>query len=409
MLFTAALLSSAALYANAHLCVWEPPQRGGAIMPETPGYHPCYLKDGPCGEMPSGEPAANLIGGSEFVIKFQQNLNHFYDKNPGSLVADFAVGPDPSEEDFSPLGQPIPDYNAMNMITQTNFTVSVTVPNVDCPHCVVRMRYISNNPKEDDRGTVFHQCSDVSVAKQDSVAAVDTHENAKLTRQFATDGGSCPPGQSYSCSGHFGACVCVEHSASASSVVEAATRDHSCCSADQFTMDGYETSSYRQPTQKKYFFDTSKQMFRIDTNSGSGVDVKDGYFQMFNNFTSGIEYYYNVNANTCDLYHCDLWDQWCYGAENQQTYAVSIKMGSETADVWRMEGTDFTWTNQRKECIPVGMNRATTGETTVFYNYEATAPAQTDFELPEACIQEERLMSDVKSLPRSPRTSIHHV
>jgi hypothetical protein len=373
-------------------------------MPETPGDHPCYLKDGPCGAVPSGEPMANLVGGSEFTIKFQQNLNHFYHENPGSLVADFAVGPDPEEGDFSPLGQPIPDYNAMNMITQTNFTVSVTVPNVDCPHCVLRMRYLSNNPKEDDRGTTFYQCADVSVAKQDNVAPVEAPEKAKLTRHV--EAGNCPAGQSYTCSGHFGACVCVDTVATAEAQ---RNNDHSCCSAEQFTMQGFETGSYRNPTQKKYFFDTSKQMFRIDTDSGSGVDVKDGYFQMFNNFTSGIEYYYNVHAGTCDLYHCDLWDNWCYGSANQQTHYDEIKMGSETADVWGMDGTDFTWTNQRKQCIPVGMNRGSTGETTVFFNYEASAPADSDFELPVACLEKARQLHDVKSLPRSPRTSIHHL
>lgn len=343
----------------------------------TPGEHPCYLKVGPCGEVASGEPMASLDGGSEFTIKFQQNLNHFYDKNPGSLVADFAVGPDPAEDDFTPLGQPIPDYNAMNMITQTNFTVSVTVPNVDCPHCVMRMRYISNNPKEDDRGTVFYQCADISVTKQADVMPVDAPENAKLTRQPA---------------------------------VSSQAHDFSCCAADQFTMEGYETPSYRAPTQKKYFFDSAKQMFRIDTYSGDGVDVKDGNFQMFNNFTSGIEYYYNMNAGTCALYHCDLWDQWCYGSENKQQHATTIKMGSEVADVWQMDGADFSWTNQRKGCIPVGLNRASTGETTLYYNYEAKAPADSDFDLPEACLEQERLMmGDAKSLPRSPRTSLHHL
>lgn len=389
MLLTAALLSSAALYANAHLCVWEPPQRGGAIMPETPGYSPCYLKDGPCGEVASGEPLANLVGGSEFTIKFQQNLNHFTKENPGSLVADFAIGSDPVESDFSPLGLPIADYNAMNMITMTNFTVSVTVPNVDCPHCVLRMRYLSNNPKEDDRGTTFYQCSDVSVTKQqDNVFIPESLETAKLIRQYDNAVTSAV-------SDHFN---------------HQDNQDHSCCSADGFTMEGYETSSpYRNPTSKKYFFDSKKQMFRIDTNSGTGTDVKDGYFQMFNNFTSGIEYYHNVHANTCDMYHCDLWDQWCYGSVNSQQHATTIKMGSETADVWQMHGNDFSFTNQRKDCIPLGMNRATTGETTVYFNYEARAPVASDFDLPEACLKKARLMQDVTSLPHSPRTSPHHV
>ncbi len=56
----------------------------------------------------------NLVGGQEFLIEFQQNLNHFYKENPGSLVADFATVADPKESDFTPLGSPIADYNAVS-------------------------------------------------------------------------------------------------------------------------------------------------------------------------------------------------------------------------------------------------------------------------------------------------------
>ena len=39
----------------------------------------------------------------------------------------------------------------MNMITQTNFSITGVVPNVACsPTCVLRVRYVSNNPLEDD-------------------------------------------------------------------------------------------------------------------------------------------------------------------------------------------------------------------------------------------------------------------
>ena len=33
--------------------------------------------------------------------------------NPGNFVADYAEVADPAEEDFKPLGTPIPDYNAV--------------------------------------------------------------------------------------------------------------------------------------------------------------------------------------------------------------------------------------------------------------------------------------------------------
>ena len=75
----------------------------------------CYLKEGPCGGVPSASPITKLTGGQEFSIAFQQNLNHFYIENPGRLVADFAEKADPAEEDFTALGLPVADYNAVSV------------------------------------------------------------------------------------------------------------------------------------------------------------------------------------------------------------------------------------------------------------------------------------------------------
>lgn len=75
----------------------------------------CYLKEGPCGGVPSGAPATSLTAGQEYAIAFQQNLNHFYVENPGRLVADFAEKVDPEEADFTPLGSPVADYNAVSV------------------------------------------------------------------------------------------------------------------------------------------------------------------------------------------------------------------------------------------------------------------------------------------------------
>ncbi len=74
----------------------------------------CYRKEGPCGGVASGAPSTTLIGGKDFSILFQQNLNHYYVDNPGKFVADFATNADPTEADFTPLGLPISDYNAVS-------------------------------------------------------------------------------------------------------------------------------------------------------------------------------------------------------------------------------------------------------------------------------------------------------
>ena len=119
----------------------------------------------------------------------------------------------------------------MNEITQTNFSLSITVPNVDCEHCVLRMRYLSNNPTENDRGMIFYQCADVQVNK----ATTDT--------------------------------PIIE----INKVSDDKSISHDCCAASSFSMSGYETASWRNPTQKQYYFDATHKLFRVDTVSGSGI------------------------------------------------------------------------------------------------------------------------------------------
>lgn len=125
----------------------------------------------------------------------------------------------------------------MNEITQTNFSMKVTIPNVDCDHCVVRLRYLSQNPTENDRGMTFYQCADVKVVKSD-LAAVSS-----VSKTLAAP-------------------------------VPAAkinTTELECCAPEQFTLEAYETASWRNPTAHKFYFDAVNKLFRVDTNSGSGM------------------------------------------------------------------------------------------------------------------------------------------
>lgn len=119
----------------------------------------------------------------------------------------------------------------MNEITQTNFSIKVAVPNVDCDNCVVRLRYLSQNPTENDRGTTFYQCADVKVVKSDKAKSPTSAIVA---------------------------------------AAESKNRTVDCCAPEQFTLSGYETGSWRNPTAKKYYFDAVNKLFRIDTNSGTG-------------------------------------------------------------------------------------------------------------------------------------------
>lgn len=101
-------------------------------------------------------------------MKFQQNLNHWFNGLPG--VLDVSVSYDVNrvgEEDFEVLSSLL-DFPAHEQLTQTNFSVQIS--NCVClvcliflalcfmfflldlkkasSHAVLRFRYVSNNPDE---------------------------------------------------------------------------------------------------------------------------------------------------------------------------------------------------------------------------------------------------------------------
>lgn len=256
----------------------------------------------------------------------------------------------------------------MNEITQTNFTIRVAVPDVECTACVMRLRYLPHNPLEP---TAFYQCADVSVSKgaESHPALTSTAPNLR--------GHTTPPGQG------------VE-----------------CCTARQFTMQAYETSSWRQPTQLTYYFDTDAGLQRIDTNSGSGSTIYDGHFQMYSNYSSGAEAYYNVAEDSCVVYGLDYWNDWCYGSTNDEEYVQSVIVGNQLADVWQVPGNVFSWSNTRDHCVPVSLNRDDTGETTFYYNFVEKISSEDVFIPPAACVTELSKVAHLHHsvLPRAPHS-----
>jgi len=303
----------------------------GEMDVSTPGSESCYRKVGPCGGAPSGIVSV-LQGGSRFTVHFQQNLNHFYVPNPGYLDASIAVGSNPAEGDFRPFGDSaISDFNAMNMITQTNFTITGTVPNIDCPACTFRVRYVSNNPLENDRGEIFYQCGDIRIQQNKSpIPILPPSGFGNIDKQ---------PGDGQSC----------------------------CVTEQQWLMNAYESGSYRNPTQMVIAYDSVNKLMRVDTNSGGGVTIYDGTFIMFLNFTSGIEYYVNVNkGGECSAYGLDYWNDWCYGGVSQkETFVESVTVGGARCDVWGND--DFHFINSQEGCSPVLLQR-NDGSVTIYYN-----------------------------------------
>eukprot|EP00761_Pharyngomonas_kirbyi_P003362 gb/GECH01003366.1/.p1 GENE.gb/GECH01003366.1/~~gb/GECH01003366.1/.p1 ORF type:complete len:458 (+),score=112.03 gb/GECH01003366.1/:1-1374(+) len=99
-------------------------------------------------------------GGTGVNVKFQQNLNHYNPGHPGFMDIAWAEGSNPSDSDFKVVSR-VNDWWSHSQADQTNFTVHANVPNIDCDHCVLRVRYVPNKPTE----PVFHNCADVSIKK----------------------------------------------------------------------------------------------------------------------------------------------------------------------------------------------------------------------------------------------------
>jgi hypothetical protein len=161
----AAALLLLASTASAHICLLYPIMRGP--HPDLyPGDPVCYQRAPSCGAyMPKGAPTATYIANKPQTVTFMQNLNHFWQPNPGHY--DLAVSYD-AEKTWVMLGKSVPDFPAQNMNTQTTFDVPVTFP-TPSESAVVRARYVSHNPDEvvpkNNTDAIFYSCADVKILK----------------------------------------------------------------------------------------------------------------------------------------------------------------------------------------------------------------------------------------------------
>ncbi|KAK5576901.1 hypothetical protein RB653_001838 [Dictyostelium firmibasis] len=147
-------------FALAHLCLFNPPQREPFWgVPISPGDNACYKTNSNCGNTTAGAPVQSYKAGSTIEVFFQQNYNHWYQPNPGFLDVSISYNGDDGE--YTQLVPTIDDFNAWDMVTQTNYSLSVPLPTQTCKSCVLRVRYISNNAGEPEPD--FYQCSDIAI------------------------------------------------------------------------------------------------------------------------------------------------------------------------------------------------------------------------------------------------------
>ncbi|CAF0954160.1 unnamed protein product [Didymodactylos carnosus] len=334
-------------------------QRGNFSI-SIPGDHTCYRKLAPCGDVDTIDKRTKLTAGKAYTIEFQQNLNHYYTQNPGKLDVSFALGEHPSESDFEVLAS-VNDYNAMNQITQTNFSLDVMLPDVTCEKCVIRVRYLSNNLDEDDRGTIFYQCSDVELTKE--VVNEQIIEQAKKRIQQTK------------------------------MRKEKQNDPHDCCAPPSFSTVFLHNIMFIPKTDHRssgvIFYDQPSKMMRVFlmAGSGKGNTTEDGRFNMWMNFTSGRQYYHNINAGTCDLYGLDFWNDWCFGNtfnQSEDFVAANVSCATDvsgfTCNHW--QNGDFRFDSYVKPssehgCWPAGISRSSNEKVAYFGFVEGPFPPST--------------------------------
>jgi hypothetical protein len=162
---------------SAHLCTLLPTsQRGGVhdgdFTKLIPGDPTCAAPTAPCNGKPSEAPTFTMTAGKTYDFTIQQNLNHYVVGNPGFIDAAISYDSNPeANDDFYvfPTSQ-IDDYPAFTEWTQTNFTISVPLPEGNVSdHAVIRFRYVSNKPTEPE---AFYSCVDVEIVGPSAANAV---------------------------------------------------------------------------------------------------------------------------------------------------------------------------------------------------------------------------------------------
>lgn len=157
---------------SGHICIIDPQQRGPLDI-SKPGSHVCAKHDGPCGGMTPQTPKVNYVGGSTVFVRFQQNLNHYDIGFPGYIDISIATSDDVKAAFH--IEATIGDKYEYSQAHQHNYSIPINVPNIQCDHCVLRMRYITHKPGD----MFFYQCADISISK----APQGSNHNSTRLRQ----------------------------------------------------------------------------------------------------------------------------------------------------------------------------------------------------------------------------------
>jgi hypothetical protein len=104
------------------------------------------------------------------------------------------------------------------MVTQTNLTVRVTLPSTPASHGVLRYRYLSNNPLENNHGTVFYNCADIELISSGQGEKEQAQADRGTEERLLEGGVQRKTTPAYSCTGPPSWDVCYSDSCLPTSV-----------------------------------------------------------------------------------------------------------------------------------------------------------------------------------------------
>jgi len=141
----------------AHLCMFNPPQRGPMTGINTPRSPACNLGTAPCGgSLPSTKKVA-LAAGSVYAVVLMKNEDHYNPANPGYFAVSVGIEGwnGPMKELARTPDTPTPSLTVM--------AINVTLPAAPSvmTSLVLQTSYVTNNLTASF--PVYYQCADITL------------------------------------------------------------------------------------------------------------------------------------------------------------------------------------------------------------------------------------------------------
>jgi len=334
------LLFSLVHFSVGHICSIFPLQRGPMSI-STPGDDSCYRRT-LCGGVAFDGRLTRFLAGQSISVLIQQNLNHWYPPEPGFL--DVSVSSDPNKDVWLVLAT-IDDFPGFDMVTQTNFTIPVTLPKQPSPHSILRLRYQSNNPAEKDKDTtIFYNCADIELLSSEEASedvAVPVEEDSKARSELQHPG---------------------------------------CRAPTSWEVRALETSSIGT-TEHRVVYDWVTKFVRWERHGNLEPNKGVTSLLLITNYTSGIEYVIDPDTKVCLKYGADAMYPWGYGLGGM-AYEGTVMMDMQVLNSWANPTSGLRWLSTQA-CLPY--LHFTGSSSTLFFDHKVGPVPGSSFIPPSYC------------------------